>query len=50
MKTASDLQIVATPSFPIGKTVGDVVDGSIITDAQPFAAFETKLKEAEAAW
>jgi len=49
MKVASDLQIVATPSFLIGRTVGDVVDGSIITGAQPLSVFEAKLKEAEAA-
>jgi len=49
MKTASDLQIVATPSFLIGRTVADVVDGSIITGAQPLSVFEAKLKEAETA-
>jgi protein-disulfide isomerase len=49
MKTASELQIVATPSFLIGRTVADVVEGSIVTGAQPIAVFETKLKEAEAA-
>jgi predicted DsbA family dithiol-disulfide isomerase len=49
MKTASDLQIVATPSFLIGKTAGDTVDGAIVTGAQPLSVFEAKLKEAEAA-
>ena len=49
MKTASDLRIMATPSFLIGRTVGDVVDGSIITGAQPLSVFEAKLKEAEGA-
>jgi len=48
MKTASDLQIVATPSFLIGRTVADVVEGSIVTGAQPLSVFEAKLKEAEA--
>lgn len=49
MKAASDLQIVATPSFLIGRNVADVVDGSIITGAHPLSVFEAKLKEAEAA-
>jgi protein-disulfide isomerase len=49
IKSASDLQIVATPSFLIGRAVADVVDGSIITGAQPLSVFEAKLKEAEAA-
>jgi predicted DsbA family dithiol-disulfide isomerase len=48
MKAALDLQIMATPSFLIGRTVGDVVDGSIIMGAQPLSAFEAKLREAEA--
>jgi protein-disulfide isomerase len=49
MQVASSLQIQATPSFLIGKTKGDEVSGTILVGAQPFAAFEVKLKEAEAA-
>ncbi|HXE63639.1 MAG TPA: thioredoxin domain-containing protein [Bryobacteraceae bacterium] len=45
MKTASNLQIVATPSFLIGRTASDVVDGAIITGAQPLSAFEAKILE-----
>jgi protein-disulfide isomerase len=49
IKSASELLIVATPSFLIGRTVEDVVNGSIITGAQPLSVFEAKLKEAETA-
>jgi protein-disulfide isomerase len=49
IKTASDLRIVATPSFLIGRTTPDVVDGAIVTGAQPLSTFEARLKDAEAA-
>ena len=49
MQVASSLQIQATPSFLIGKTTGEEVSGTILIGAQPFSAFEVKLKEAEAA-
>jgi predicted DsbA family dithiol-disulfide isomerase len=49
MKMASDMRIVATPSFLIGRTAAGVVDGSIIMGAQPLSVFEAKVKEAEAA-
>lgn len=47
MTVASDLRIVATPSFLIGRTVADTVEGVIVTGAQSFSVFEGKLKEAE---
>jgi protein-disulfide isomerase len=37
--------ISGTPSFLIGKTNGDVVDGQVLIGAQPFAAFDKQLKE-----
>jgi protein-disulfide isomerase len=48
IQVAASLQINATPSFLIGKITGDEVAGAIILGAQPFSAFEAKLKEAEA--
>ena len=49
LQVATSLQIQATPSFLIGKTKGDEVSGAIVVGAQPFSAFEQKIKEAEAA-
>ena len=46
IKTASGMQITATPSFLIGKTQGEVVEGAIIVGAQPLSVFEAKLREA----
>jgi predicted DsbA family dithiol-disulfide isomerase len=37
--------ISGTPSFLIGKTSGDTVDGQLLIGAQPFAAFDKQLKE-----
>jgi protein-disulfide isomerase len=45
VQTALSLQIMATPSFLVGKTSGDDLEGAIIVGAQPFSVFETKMKE-----
>lgn len=49
IKKAADIAnaqgISGTPSFLLGKTNGDQVDGVIIVGAQPYAAFETQLKQ-----
>jgi len=48
MQVATSLQINGTPSFLVGKTMGDELSGDILVGAQPLSAFEAKLKEAEA--
>ena len=35
-----------TPSFVIGRAIGDAVDGVKVVGAQPFGVFDAKLKEA----
>ena len=49
IKKAADLAsaqgISGTPSFLLGKTNGDQLDGVVIVGAQPYAAFETQLKQ-----
>lgn len=47
MQDATMLQITGTPSFFIGKTLPDGVDGSVLIGAMPLANFEAKLKESE---
>ena len=42
---AASIGISGTPSFVIGRSKGDSVDGATIVGAQPFAAFDQKLKE-----
>ena len=37
--------ISGTPTFLIGKTQGDVVDGVLVVGAKPIAEFETMFKE-----
>ena len=37
--------ISGTPSFLLGKTNGDQLDGTVIVGAQPYAAFEAQLKQ-----
>jgi predicted DsbA family dithiol-disulfide isomerase len=49
MQIAASLQINGTPSFLIGRAVGEEVSGATIVGAQSHSAFEAKLKEAEAA-
>jgi len=39
----------ATPSFVIGKSTPDGVNGEVVVGALPYAAFEQKLKQFEAA-
>lgn len=46
---ANALNISGTPSFVIGVSTPDGVDGMVFVGAQPFADFETKFKEALAA-
>jgi protein-disulfide isomerase len=49
IKKAADVAnaqgISGTPSFLLGKTNGDQLDGTIIVGAQPYAAFEAQLKQ-----
>jgi protein-disulfide isomerase len=45
MQTALSLQIMATPSFLVGKTTGEDLEGVIIIGSQPLAVFQTKMKE-----
>jgi len=47
MEAASSLQIMGTPSFLVGKTKGDELDGDILVGAQPLGVFETRLRETE---
>lgn len=43
---ASSIGISGTPSFVLGRSKGDMVEGIKLVGAQPFAAFDQKLKEA----
>ena len=45
MDEASSIDISGTPSFVLGKSVPDGVAGAKIEGAQPYAAFEAKIKE-----
>ena len=49
IKKAADVAnaqgISGTPSFLLGKTNGDQLDGTVIVGAQPYAAFEAQLKQ-----
>ena len=45
MAEAAAVGISATPSFVIGKTSAGQMDGVRFIGAQPYAAFEAKLKE-----
>jgi protein-disulfide isomerase len=42
---ATSVGVSGTPTFVIGKTSGNGLDGVRIVGAQPYAAFDTKLKE-----
>jgi protein-disulfide isomerase len=46
---AAALRIEGTPTFLIGKTTPEGVDGMIVVGAQPFAAFDARLKELDPA-
>jgi len=48
IQKAASLRMNGTPSFLVGKTTPDGVDGYIIAGAQPFAAFDAKLEEIQA--
>jgi protein-disulfide isomerase len=45
LQSAASLHMNGTPSFLIGKTTPEGVDGYILVGAQPFAAFDAKLAE-----
>ena len=49
IQVASSLQINGTPSFLVGRTIGEEVSGAIIVGAQPFSVFEARLRDAEKA-
>ncbi len=42
---AQSLGITGTPTFILGKTAGDTVDGLLIVGAQPYAAFAAAIDE-----
>lgn len=42
---ANSQGISGTPTFLVGKSNGDVVDGLLVVGAQPFEAFDKQLKE-----
>ena len=44
-KYAASLGITGTPTFVLGKAVGDSVEGRVIVGAQPLAAFEAAINE-----
>ena len=44
-KYAASLGISGTPTFVLGKVVGDSVEGKVIVGAQPLEVFETAIKE-----
>jgi protein-disulfide isomerase len=46
---ATSLRIEGTPTFLIGKTTPQGVDGTIVVGAQPLAAFEARLRELDPA-
>ena len=43
---AAAVGVSGTPSFVIGKTAADKLDGILLVGAQPYAAFDAKLKDA----
>ena len=44
-KYAQSLGISGTPSFIIGKTTGDSVEGRVIVGAQPLESFQSIIDE-----
>src|SRR5690242_20402712 len=46
---AASLKVEGTPTFLIGKTTAEGVDGTLVVGAQPFAAFDARLKELDPA-
>jgi protein-disulfide isomerase len=49
MDAARSLGIEGTPSFLLGRTTGDTLDGILVIGALPFEAFDVKIKEMLAA-
>jgi protein-disulfide isomerase len=47
VKEAASLQLDATPSFLVGKTTTDGVEGTILMGTEPLAAFEAVLERAK---
>jgi len=45
MQTAQQIGANGTPSFVLGKTTADGVDGELIIGAMPYDVFDQKLKE-----
>jgi predicted DsbA family dithiol-disulfide isomerase len=45
LQDAKALQLSGTPSFLIGRTKADMVEGPILMGAQPFQAFDSKIRE-----
>jgi protein-disulfide isomerase len=45
VRYAQSLGITGTPTFILGKTAGDSVEGRVIVGAQPFEAFEAAIDE-----
>jgi predicted DsbA family dithiol-disulfide isomerase len=46
---AAALRIEGTPTFLIGKSTAEGVEGTIVVGALPFAAFDARLKELDPA-
>ena len=44
-KGAASAGITGTPSFVVGRTTGDSVEGVLVVGAQPYAAFESAINE-----
>ena len=45
MEAARGLGIEGTPSFLLGRTIGDTLEGVLIIGAMPFPIFDAKIKE-----
>jgi predicted DsbA family dithiol-disulfide isomerase len=45
MAEASRIGVKGTPTFVIGRTPAEALDGVVIVGAQPYAVFEKKFKE-----
>jgi protein-disulfide isomerase len=45
LNDASGVGVSGTPTFVIGRTIANGLDGVRLVGAQPFAAFDAKLKE-----
>ena len=45
MEAARSLGIEGTPSFLLGRTTGDTLEGVLVIGAVPFEVFDAKIKE-----